>query len=65
MNLTPNVKRHIDGMDYEQLLAKWRFAEFGDALFEGASGDYFKSRMVELRDSHPDPVGVSKRIGWK
>jgi hypothetical protein len=64
MNLTPELKAKIDELDYESLLRKWRFAVCGAELFQGASGEYFKQRMIELRDKHPEPHVVSKRVGW-
>jgi hypothetical protein len=64
MTLTPENKKDIDSLSYEELLRKWRFAPAGEPWFQGETGDYWAKRMAELREQHPDPVGVSKRIGW-
>ena len=47
MDLTPENKKHIDSMDYEGLLRKWRFAPCGDPWFQGETGDYWGQRMAE------------------
>jgi hypothetical protein len=65
MELTAENKAHIDGLNYESLLFRWRFAPAGDPWFEGATGAYWAKRMGELRsqpggnDRH---VAASKRI---
>ena len=64
MDLTPDNKAHIDSLSYEQLLAHNRFAPVGDPWFQGETGDYWIKRMMEKKAQHPDPVGVSKKIGW-
>ena len=67
MDLTPENKKHIDLMNYTQLLSHWRFAPAGDPWFQGETGDYWGERMRELRsqpggnDTH---VSASKAIGW-
>ena len=65
MDLTPENKKHIDSMDYEGLLRKWRFAPCGDPWFQGETGDYWGQRMAELREQGVDTVGASKRVGWE
>jgi len=45
-------------------LSKWRFAPLGDEWMEGDTGNYWGKRMAKLRDQHPKPSAVSKRIGW-
>ena len=65
MELTDKNKAHIDAMSYEGLLSYWRFAPAGDPWFQGATGDYWSKRMIELRDQGVDHVGASKRIGWE
>jgi len=66
MDLTRENKEHIDGLSYEQLLSKWRFAPVGDQWFQGETGDYWGNRMKELRNSDGNDrhVQASKNIGW-
>jgi hypothetical protein len=68
MKLTDELKKQIDSMDYESMLHKWRFTpcEAG-SLFEGESGDYFKTVMFEKKDDLPEgeAVAVSKQVGWE
>jgi len=65
MKLTPENKKHIDSLDYEGLLRHWRFASLGDPWFEGATGAYWSDSMFNKKAKHPDPVRISKKIGWK
>lgn len=65
MKLTAENKATIDAKSYEGLLSKWRFAPAGDPWFEGETGDYWASRMNELRNNGADHVGASKSIGWE
>ena len=65
MNLTPENKAHIDGLDYESLLRSWRFAPVGDEWFQGETGVYWGKRMAELRSENAGrAVRASKNIGW-
>ena len=65
MTLTA-IKAIIDGMTYEDLLRRWRFAPPGDPMFQGDAGKYYEDRMQTLRDSDSgDAVAASKRIGWE
>jgi len=67
MDLTDKNKTIIDNMSYEDLLRKWRFASSGDPWFQGETGNYWGSRMNELRDSpggQEKHVAISKAIGW-
>ena len=65
MELTEEMKKQIDTMDYEQLLRKWRFAPVGDPMFQGEVGKYSAIRLAELRAKEPDGgAAASKRIGW-
>lgn len=65
MELTDEVKKQIDAMDYEEMLRRWRFAPVGDAIFSGAAGGYYAKRMFALRDKDPQAsVSASKQIGW-
>jgi hypothetical protein len=67
MDLTEENKNHIDGLSYESLLYKWRFAPIDDPMFQGETGEYFGKRMREMRDQVGDDehVRASKYIGWE
>lgn len=65
MDLTPERKKYIDGLHYEGLLSRWRFAPIGDQMFQGETGEYWGERMKQLRASGADHVGASKQIGWR
>ena len=66
MELTPENKAHIDGMTYEQLLRKWRFAPSGDPWFQGPTGVYWGDRMAAIRSQcNAEHVRASKAIGWE
>ena len=60
------TKRRIDGMSYEAMLARWRFAKVGDPMFQGEVGEYFKEVMMKRRAEvgHAARVAASKRLGW-
>jgi hypothetical protein len=64
--LTPEMKDHIDKMDYVSMLRAWRFSPSGDPLFQGEVGEYFQKIMIEKRDAlHPgEHTAASKLIGW-
>lgn len=62
--LTQDRKFHIDGLSYEELLERWRFAPAGDPWFQGETGDYWSKRMKDLKEAGCDTVGASKRVGW-
>lgn len=67
MILTDEIKKQIDGMSYESMLSKWRFAPAGDPLFQGGPVfDYFEKSMKEKREKVGDAgcVMASKSIGW-
>lgn len=64
MDLTKENKQMIDNLDYEELLRQWRFTPTGDPMFCGETGDYWRDRMNELRDT-VDHVAISKKVGWK
>ena len=49
MKLTEESKAHIDGLSYQGLLRRWRFAPVGDPWFEGETGEDWIERMAELR----------------
>lgn len=65
MKMTDAIKTQIDGMTYEDLLRRWRYAVVGDPIFQGDVGKYYSDRMFTLRDGDPAAaVAASKRIGW-
>ena len=65
MKLTPKNKTTIDAKSYEALLSHWRSAPFGDPWFTGETGDYWSTRISELRDADPDgAIAASKSIGF-
>ena len=66
MKLTPDLKKRIDAMTYEQLLRKWRFSPAGgDPMFQGDAGDYYAKVMGEKRAANPGgAVAASKSVGW-
>ena len=64
MHLTPEIKKEIDAMSYEDLLIIWRFTPVGDPWFQGETGEYWGERMAQLRKQGVDHVGASKKIGW-
>ena len=64
MELTPKNKKIIDSKSYEELLSGWRFTVSGDLWFQGATGDYWSTRMAEFREKGVDHVGASKAIGF-
>jgi hypothetical protein len=59
------TKNRIDGMNYEQMLRRWRFAPIGDPMFQGETGDYFaevmKTKKSQLTDE--EQVRASKNVG--
>lgn len=60
------MKKWIDGNDYETLLYRWRFAKSGDPFFTGEVGQYYKEVMFRKRNelSHEKQVRASKNVGW-
>ena len=66
MELTPEAKRSIDAMSYENMLRAWRFAPIGDQMFQGETGEYFAQQMAAKRKLVGDGghTAASKRIGW-
>ena len=67
MQLTKENKQHIDGLSYEQLLSRWRFAPIGDRWFQGETGDYWGSVMNKKKEEigQAEASNISKDIGWK
>lgn len=67
MNLTEENKNYIDSLSYEDLLARWRFASFGDPWFQDDTGTYWSERLKELRSQPAGEerhVSASKSVGW-
>ena len=67
MELTEKNKAYIDGLSYEALLSRWRFAPVGDPWFQGETGKYWGERMSELRSQpggNEKHVAASKSLGW-
>lgn len=66
MELTEENKNHINSLDYESLLRKWRFASSEDKWIQGETGTYWGQRMKMLREMFPiGAVIISKKLGWK
>ena len=67
MELTDQVRKEIDAMDYEAFLRRWRFSPVLDEMFNGASGKYFTKVMAEKKEalSYDQRFAISKRIGWE
>lgn len=67
MELTAMNKTCIDGMSYEELLRKWRFAKLGNPWFQGATGDYWGTVMEKKKNELKgyQAVAISKNIGWR
>ena len=63
MELTEHNKKHIDSLDYQELLSQWRFSPIGNSWFQGETGIYWGKRIQELR-KYVDHVATSKKIGW-
>ena len=65
MDLTDGIKKQIDEMGYEGMLRRWRFAPSGDEMFQGESGEYYKTAMCKRRDKDPTAhTRASRAIGW-
>jgi hypothetical protein len=66
MNLTPELKKQIDDMSYEDMLRRQRFDPIGSPLFQGESGEYFIRTWANKRAALPDGTHAqtSKRLGW-
>jgi len=63
---TEELKQEIDGMSYESLLSKWRFAPIGDPMFVEEVGNYYKKVMKEKQQvlGPAEVVAASKSVGW-
>ena len=67
MELSEKNKAYIDGLDYESLLSRWRFAPVGNVWFQGETGKYWGERMGKMRSKpggNSEHVAASKSIGW-
>ena len=60
------MKEWINKASYEQLLRRWRFAEVGDPIFQGAIGAYYSEVMRRRRAEVGSKAHtqISKRVGW-
>jgi hypothetical protein len=66
MDLTPDLKFEIDHRSYRALLAQWRFAGIGSAIFQGESGAYYAKVMREKKEADPEgAIAASKELGWE
>lgn len=66
MDLTDENKKHIDGLSYQALLSRLRFAPAGDPWFQGETGNYWMRRMREMRSApggDDEHVRASKSLG--
>lgn len=61
------MKKTIDGMDYQSMLSLWRFAPVGHPMFQGEIGKYFANSMKEKCSqlAAGEQARISKEIGWK
>lgn len=64
--MTPEHKKFIDEAPFVQLFRLWRFAEIGNELLIGDTGNYFAKVMAEKRNkiTPENYVRISKQIGW-
>ena len=63
MQLTVELQEIIDKLTYKQLLIGWRYANAGNEMFEGDSGEYWYKRMQEIKPLNH--ATISKQVGWK
>ena len=56
-------KLWIDNASYEELLLKWRYAQLGDYMLQGETGEYF-SKVMFTKKMTCDHVQASKNVGW-
>jgi len=63
--MTPEQKRQIDGMCYEEMLRLVRYAPAGHPYFvrDTEVAAHFEARMAELKKT-ANHVRASKNIGW-
>ena len=62
--MTDEQKAWIDNASYETLLRRWRHGSPGDAMFQGATGEYFRDALERKRPGDSEHTATSKRIGW-
>lgn len=64
--MNQRTRDYIDGLAYEEMLRKVRYAPVGDPMFQGETGEYFLKVMSEKRDrlATGEHTAISKRIGW-
>lgn len=59
--MTEAQKKKIDSMNQFELCCAWRFAESGDPLFQGDTGEYFTKVLKEKGGFTPE---ISKSLKW-
>ena len=64
--MNQRTRDYIDGLTYEEMLRKMRYAPVGDPMFQGETGEYFLKVMGQKRDrlATGEHTAISKRIGW-
>ena len=64
--MTDEDKNWIDNSTYEQLLYAWRKSNVGNPLFQGDTGEYYKTVMYtkQKQITAKEAVQASKNIGW-
>lgn len=56
------LKSQIDAMSHYELCRLWRFAEIGNPLLQGKTGDYFSYRLFKHFGGFTPEI--SKSLGW-
>lgn len=61
-----DLKKAIDGMDYESMLRIFRFASVDSPYLNGEVGIYFRQQMNIKHDAIPfkDRQVIIERVGW-
>jgi len=58
--MTPEQKEKIDSMSQYEMAYLWRFAQVGEPLFQGDTGEYFTKVFQEKGGMTP---AISKSLG--
>lgn len=48
MKLTPENKKEIDDLTYDEMLHRWNYSTPKNLWFRGETGEYWRKRMSEL-----------------